>query len=173
MDTIEEKWKDLVGWETYYEVSSLGRWRSKTRVVTDGRTIRGKMLKPWFKDGYRIASLPNGKKIGLHRLICETFHGPAPEGKPWALHRNGVRDDNRPENLYWGDQVDNVADALRHGTHARTQSLKTHCKQGHPYDDENTYTPPGTTYRQCRICRANADIRHKLKKKGEDGTLDT
>lgn len=164
--TIEEQWKDVVGFEDGYEVSNLGNVRSKTRTLGDGRTFKGKSLKPWINQGRERLTLPNKTKVKVHRLVCEAFHGPAPEDKPFALHKNGDSLDNRADNLYWGDFVDNVADALRHGTHARTQSLKTHCPSDHPYDEENTYTPPGTTYRQCRICRREATKRQneRLKK---------
>jgi hypothetical protein len=51
------------------------------------------------------------KKAGaflIHRLVCEAFHGPAPEGKPYALHRDEDGANNRPENLYWGTQKENL-----------------------------------------------------------------
>jgi len=35
----------------------------------------------------------------------------------------------------------------------RVNREKTHCKQGHEFTPENTYTPPGTTKRVCRTCR--------------------
>lgn len=42
---------------------------------------------------------------------------------------------------------------------------KTHCKQGHPYDEENTfYRPDGS--RWCRQCRTDSDLRQRLKKYG-------
>jgi HNH endonuclease len=52
----------------------------------------------------------------LHRLVCLAFHGPAPEGKPLALHRDGNYLNNRSHNLYWGNNRDNYDDAVRHGT---------------------------------------------------------
>ena len=36
---------------------------------------------------------------------------------------------------------------------------KTHCIRGHKFTDENTYTPPNTEWRQCRVC-------NKLRKEG-------
>lgn len=163
--TIEEQWKDVVGFETGYEVSNLGNVRSKTRTIADGRVYKGRPLKPWFSEGYARITLPNRTKVKIHRLVCRAFHGEPPEGKPFALHRNGDSLDNRADNLYWGDFVDNVADALRHGTHSHSMSLRTHCPQNHPYDEENTYTPPGTTYRQCRICRRESTKRQNEKLK--------
>jgi hypothetical protein len=34
---------------------------------------------------------------------------------------------------------------------------QTHCKRGHPFDDENTYYNSGKPYRQCRECRRIRD----------------
>jgi len=51
----------------------------------------------------------------VHQLVCRAFHGLAPEGKPFALHRNGDKIDNRAANLYWGDAQDNTDDRVRHG----------------------------------------------------------
>ena len=41
---IEEKWKAIEGYEEIYEVSSLGNIRSKTRVMSNGKTLKGKTL---------------------------------------------------------------------------------------------------------------------------------
>tara|TARA_R110002153_G_scaffold51838_2_gene145561 strand:+ start:998 stop:1471 length:474 start_codon:yes stop_codon:yes gene_type:complete len=49
-----------------------------------------------------------GKNYKIHRLICEAFHGPAPEDKPIVLHLNEDGLDNRPENLRWGTQKENL-----------------------------------------------------------------
>jgi hypothetical protein len=45
----------------------------------------------------------------------------------------------------------------------RPKSRKTHCPQGHPYDEANTYRPPSRNERQCRTCRG---MRQKLKEVG-------
>lgn len=101
---------------------------------------------------FRINLSINGirySSVGVHRLVCEAFHGPAPEDKPWALHRNGQAGDNRPENLYWGNAQDNVDDMIRHGT--QRNQVKSHCKFNHPFDSDNTYTFSDGS-RGCREC---------------------
>ncbi len=54
----------------------------------------------------------------VHQLVILAFKGPAPEGmiNPTVAHENGVRLDNRPGNLTWKTQKDNMADKVRHGT---------------------------------------------------------
>lgn len=53
--------------------------------------------------------------IGVHRLICEAFHGPCPSGLECA-HWNGTKTDNRPSNLRWDTRTGNQKDKDRHGT---------------------------------------------------------
>ena len=52
--------------------------------------------------------LCKGKNYKVHRLVCEAFHGPQPKGKPIVLHLNEDATDNRPENLRWGTQKQNL-----------------------------------------------------------------
>lgn len=54
-------------------------------------------------------SLPyRGKNYKVHRLVCEAFHGPAPEGKNVVIHLDENALNNRPENLKWGTQKENL-----------------------------------------------------------------
>lgn len=149
---MEEEWRSVVGYEGNYEVSNLGRVRSLPGRDVAGRNRQGRILKAWSVRGYDSVSLGKNNKKRVNRLVCEAFNGPAPEGKPWSLHRNGNCWDNRPENLYWGDDADNTADKMKHGTHP--QLSKTHCKNGHEFTPENTYINPNRNGRTCRTCRA-------------------
>ena len=79
--------------------------------------ISHKWLTPQnYSDGYVRFNLGRlGRMKSLHRLLLETFVGPCPEGMV-ACHYNGIRDDNRLENLRWDTMSNNYKDALRHGT---------------------------------------------------------
>jgi hypothetical protein len=46
--------------------------------------------------------------LKVHRLVCEAFHGPAPEGKNVVLHLDEDATNNKPENLRWGTQKENL-----------------------------------------------------------------
>ena len=80
---------------------------------------------PWRKlklradrDGYLSVKIKNkdgywGPRV--HRLVLSVFIGPCPSGMICA-HNNGIRDDNRLENLRWDTQKGNCADKKIHGT---------------------------------------------------------
>lgn len=65
----------------------------------------------------RTVNLGKGKGTKLvSRLVCEAFHGPAPEGKPQVAHADGNPRNNGPFNLYWANQKENEQDKKIHGT---------------------------------------------------------
>lgn len=76
-------------------------------------------------DGYNTLALHgNGKRCEsrIARLLLETFDGPPPEGGQ-ACHINGIRTDDRLENLRWGTARDNAKDRDRHGTTVRGERV--------------------------------------------------
>ena len=114
-----EQWKPVPGYEGYYEVSSDGRVRSLARYVP-GRWgllfVPGRMLSP-AKARYLLVTLSVGgeaKTFGVHRLLCEAFHGPALTGYH-AAHKDGNAHNNTVDNLYWASPKENCADRERHG----------------------------------------------------------
>ncbi|MDG9785315.1 HNH endonuclease signature motif containing protein [Metapseudomonas otitidis] len=58
-------------------------------------------------DGKRFVYVIKGKTYKAHRLICEAFNGP-----PWpgavCMHLDEDASNNRPENLAWGTQKENL-----------------------------------------------------------------
>jgi HNH endonuclease/NUMOD4 motif len=159
---MAESWLPVVGWESLYEVSDLGRVRSLRRSTAMGWR-GGNMLRTTAKiQGYPVVSLSNGptrRTAKVHRLVLEAFAGPCPEGME-ALHRDGVREHVTLSNLRWGTHLENVADRANHGTTAN--SNKTHCPQRHEYTPDNTFIQVSGS-RECRICkkRSNAEAQQR------------
>lgn len=117
-----EIWVPAVGYSKY-EVSTHGRLR---RAVPGNGTYVGKIIngKPEKqRKGYLRACImtDDGKSVSvsLHRLICSSFHGPAPTPNHHAAHRDGVNTHNWPSNLKWATPKENEADKLAHGNRAR------------------------------------------------------
>lgn len=91
-------------------------------VGDDGTIIglRGRPLSAYPRKGDGYLALAMGRKwpsIVVHLVICETFHGPCPEGMQ-AAHRNGNKLDCRAENLRWTTPLANSMDRIQHGTQA-------------------------------------------------------
>lgn len=161
MTGIDETWRPVVGWEQYYQVSTLGRVRSNDRQVIRTHTSpyikKGVILKTQeHRQGYRVVTLSaegTSQTVKIHRLVAEAFI-PNPDKLPLVLHgRNGISD-NSYRNLRWGTHVDNNRDTVRDGMH--WQVHKTECPRGHEYTGRNNVGS-----RICRICQTEASRRHR------------
>jgi len=150
-----EEWRQ-VGWAPEYAVSEFGRIM---RLVTTPGTRACKVLKPYVTEkGYSRCVLRIGGAsitVRIHRLVCEAFHGPAPEGCTVVRHLDGDPQNNRASNLAWGTPAENTADMYRHGRAveppgAAERRSQTHCVHGHEFTPENTYVHAGK--RHCRAC---------------------
>lgn len=111
---MSEHWKDVVGYEGYYQVSNKGRVRGLKYVFWAGccfRTLPERILKPnRNKSGYYYVVLHKNRKgrtWKIHRLVALAFV-PNPEKKPCIDHINTIRTDNRVENLRWVTYKENV-----------------------------------------------------------------
>ena len=115
-----EIWKGVSGLEDRYEVSTLGRVRSLPIESKFGCRVKkypGCILRLRYdKRGYLTVTLNLGqkKKKGyfVHRLVADSFI-PRIVGKNIVNHKNGIRDDNRVENLEWCTTSENNFHAYR------------------------------------------------------------
>lgn len=101
---MTEIWKDIIGFEHYYQISNLGRVKRKERTSINGRLQKEKILSPYYnKGGYRYINFQVGgvkTRYAIHRLIAIHFI-PNPNNYPIINHKNEIKDDNRIENLEW------------------------------------------------------------------------
>lgn len=125
---MQELWLPVVGYELFYEVSSLGRVRSIDRITRHGRSRRSKIRKQILsKHGYLRISLykdREAKIFSVHRLVLEAFVGKCPENFQ-ACHNNGDRTNNHIDNLRWDSQESNCADKRSHGSLPIGERVKT------------------------------------------------
>lgn len=96
-----EEWKDIEGFEGYYQVSNQGRIKSlprkwagtKERLLKLNEDNYGYYYVIFVKDGKR-------KRYLVHRVVAKAFI-PNPLNLPCVNHKNENKKDNRVENLEW------------------------------------------------------------------------
>lgn len=125
-----EIWKDIPGYQGYYQVSDFGRVRSVDRLVVSGcpwhangmRLSKGKILRQnrhldgrlnvgLFKEGLR-------EERNVHRLVLRTFVSECPDGME-GCHNDGDASNNSLTNLRWDTHQKNMDDQVIHGTRQR------------------------------------------------------
>lgn len=124
-----ETWLPLPGFEEWYEISDLGRVKSRSRrVYAEGprgeiteRNYREKILRACIADVYPQVRLckpigPNKtsqRNLRVHKLVLTAFRGPRPDGLI-GCHNNGIASDCRLVNLRWDTPKSNQVDRRKH-----------------------------------------------------------
>lgn len=110
-----EEWRPVVGYEGWYDVSSLGRVR---RMRPGLGTCVGHMLSPQASTkGYLMVLLYRWRRRRnrpVHRLVAEAFLGPCPPAHE-CNHRDGDKKNSAVSNLEWVTPSDNMRHAHRIG----------------------------------------------------------
>ena len=104
-----EVWRDIVGYEGFYQVSNTGRVKAVTRKVSAGKNSNHKyltcyehLLHPFYSKYVRVQLSRDGKTkcFSVHRLVAEAFI-PNPNKLPCVNHKDENPKNNNVNNLEW------------------------------------------------------------------------
>lgn len=105
--------------------------------------------------GYGQITVAKGRSRQAYRVAYELVVGPVPAGLELD-HKCRVRSCCNP------DHLEPVTHAVNMARSANANRSKTHCKRGHPFTPENTYSSPGyPAGRQCRTCMLARSLTRK------------
>jgi len=122
---MKEIWKDIPDFEGFYQISNYGRMRSLDRKVEHRNGVeyqikKGKILRLSInRDGYvkcTVSKNSNLTSFTMHRLVGLCFIKNT-YNKPCINHKNGIKNDNRMENLEWVTQSENIIHSFKNGFH--------------------------------------------------------
>jgi hypothetical protein len=96
-----ETFKEIPGWEGCYKATLSGHIYSiKTEELLKGTPDKDGYIRHHFRNN------PASKTVAAHRMVAITFLE-NPLNLPQINHKNGIKDDNRVENLEWISNIDN------------------------------------------------------------------
>lgn len=112
---MDESWKDIPGYEGAYQVSNLGRVKSRNRILKS---------RDGDKQGHQIVRLSTHKRNEpyVHYLVLLAFVGERPPGLV-CCHGDGDPKNNRLDNLRYDTQTNNNIDRLKSNRKMNPNSL--------------------------------------------------
>lgn len=117
VQSTQEEWRPILGYEGIYEVSSFGQVRSLDREDCAGRQRKGQMLRPSQQDGYPFVLLCKDRArraFRVHRLVADAFLGVRPQGYE-IHHKDHGRGNPSVDNLEYVTHAENIQLAVNSG----------------------------------------------------------
>jgi hypothetical protein len=119
---MREVWKDIPGYESFYQVSNLGRVKSlpRFRKGRSGKPVAVReRIKAQITDarGYKLVNLFKNavhEQYQVHQLVAMSFI-PNPLNKKETNHKDGCKTNNNLTNLEWVTRKENAQHAARMG----------------------------------------------------------
>jgi hypothetical protein len=133
----DEIWKDILGYESLYQVSSFGRVRSVDKMVWGGRKFylkKGEIKKLQIgTTGYWSSMLYKNNKhkiIKVHREVAIAFI-PNPDNKPFINHKDLNKLNANITNLEWCTHKENAEHASNSGVYIGRTNIQArhHCTE--------------------------------------------
>jgi hypothetical protein len=133
-----EQWKDIAGYDGFYQVSNKGRVRSVDRIVTQqgrGKEFngqrKGRILKQRAQNGgYMLVWLSKQDKkkkaSTVHRLVAQAFIE-NPNNYDFVNHKDGHKENNAVQNLEWCTKSQNTKHAYKNNLMRPNGMIKVKC----------------------------------------------
>lgn len=144
----QEIWKDIDGFKGKYKISNLGNIKSYAYG-------KEKKLKPYGKLYLQVKL--NGKYLYIHKLVANAFIK-NPNDYKVINHINGIKKDNRAENLEWCTYKHNTKEAFRLGLSKNGTGIKNgRSKSVTQYDMNGNFIKQ---WESARLAQENLKISH-------------
>ncbi len=157
---MEEIWKDIKGYEEFYQISNKGRVFSIRRNI---------IMKPQLAVGYHFVWLSVhgiAKYKQIHRMVAEAFI-PNPNNYPCVIHKDKNRLNNCVDNLEWSTESEKCKRATRSGR--RPVMCIESGKKFNSIREAESFMNPGLTKKELSkklgigmCCRGELNTAYKL-----------
>lgn len=118
------EWRPIPGYEGVYSVSDEGQVR---RDGAASGAVQGRIRRLWRRpDGYYMILLSKACKkqsLLVHAVVATAFHGPRPSPTHQVNHKDGVKANNRADNLEWATPSENQQHAVATGLRVMPRGL--------------------------------------------------
>ena len=107
---MQEIWKDVKGYEGYYQISNYGRLKS-FKVDSGGRIMKlTNQYGGYFSVVLQGKGVPN-RSVRIHKLVAEVFL-PNPNNLTEINHKDGNKQNNNVANLEWVTRRENIKHSM-------------------------------------------------------------